>query len=70
MASHFYYLMAFYSTIGQFHVRESILIDLLIVVVQPLDAVVSHKNVQKTLGNGIYCHIECNGNIRIFKAAL
>ena len=39
-------------TIGQFHVRESILIDLLIVVAQPLDAVVSHKNVQKPLGNG------------------
>ena len=38
--------------IGQFHVRESILIDLLIVVAQPLDAVVSHKNVQKSLGNG------------------
>ena len=38
--------------IGQFHVRESILIDLLIVVAQPLDAVVSHKNVQKPLGNG------------------
>ena len=38
--------------IGQFHVRESILINLLIVVAQPLDAVVSHKNVQKPLGNG------------------
>ena len=38
--------------IGQFHVRENILIDLLIVVAQPLDAVVSHKNVQKPLGNG------------------
>ena len=38
--------------IGQFHVRKSILLDLLIAVVQPLDAVVSHKNVQKPLGNG------------------
>ena len=38
--------------IVQLHVRESILIDLLIVVVQPLDAVVRHKNVQKPLGNG------------------
>ena len=34
------------------HVRESILIDLLIVVTQPLDAVVRHKNVQKPLGDG------------------
>jgi len=36
--------------IDQFHVRENILIVLLIVFVQPLDAVVSH--VLKTLRNG------------------
>ena len=33
-------------------IREIILTDLLIAFVQPLDAVVRHKNVQKPLGNG------------------
>ena len=40
------------NSIEEFSISGNILIGLLIAVAQPLDAVVSHKNVQKPLGNG------------------
>ena len=39
-------------SIEEFSISGNILIGLLITVAQPLNAVVSHKNVQKPLGNG------------------
>ena len=39
-------------SIEEFSISGNILIGLLIAVAQSLDAVVSHKNVQKPLGNG------------------
>ena len=36
--------------IDEFNTSKNILIDLLIVIMQPLDAVVNHKTVQNQLG--------------------